>query len=297
VAEQALKPCARATEYEYVRAWIVACLTACGALAAAPAALADTGDSSNWAGYAVHGTQFHEVSATWRQPAVSCVRGHDSYSAYWVGLGGFSAGSQALEQVGTEADCGLDGRPTLSAWYEMVPAASMPVEMTVTPGDTIEAQVTVAGNRATLVLRDRTRHERFHTTVASRQIDVSSAEWVVEAPSDCITSCLTLPLANFGTAAFGSARAQAASGHWGSVSDPAWSATRIRLSPAGAHFTAVHPGNRTTGAAVPSALSNGGTAFSVAFAQIPVSGNGYGTRRASTRRGGRLLHPLRRGGI
>jgi peptidase A4-like protein len=270
-------------------------MTALGTLGIAPAALADTGESSNWAGYAVHGTQFHTVSGSWRQPAVSCVRGHDAYSAYWVGLGGFSAGSQALEQIGTEADCGQDGRASLTAWYEMVPAASMPIALTIAPGDEMDASVTVTGSRAALVLVDRTRHERFHVSVSSRQIDVSSAEWIVEAPSDCITSCLTLPLADFGLTAFSSSRAQATGGHWGPISDPAWSSTRIRLSPSGAHFTVARPGARTTGAAVPSALSSGGTSFSVAFAQIPVSTGGSWLRRARARRARKLIHPLQRG--
>ncbi len=266
-----------------MRRWTVIVLIALGALATAPAALADSGESSNWAGYAVHGTSFHRVSATWRQPAVSCPRGHASYSAYWVGLGGFSSGSQALEQIGTEADCNPDGTSTLSAWYEMVPAASVPISMTVHAGDTVDAEVTVAGHRAMLWLRDRTRHHTFRTTISASQIDVSSAEWIVEAPSDCLSSCLTLPLANFGTAVFTSARAEAENGHSGSVTDPAWSSTRIRLSPAGAHLTSVRsPG---LGAALPSGLSGTGTSFSVTFARAGLLGGTYAIRHTALRRG------------
>ena len=113
-------------------------LLAAGALTLAPPALADDGVSSNWAGYAVHGAGFHSVWASWRQPGVSCARGQTAYSAYWVGLGGYSSGSQALEQIGTEADC-RNGRPVLSAWFEMVPAASVPVSLPVSVGDDITA--------------------------------------------------------------------------------------------------------------------------------------------------------------
>jgi hypothetical protein len=226
---------------------------------------------------------------------VSCVRGHDTYSAYWVGLGGFSPGSQALEQIGTEADCDISGHASISVWYEMVPAASMPISMSVVSGDQIDARVAVTGHRATLVLRDVTRHERFHITVSSQQIDVSSAEWIVEAPSDCITSCLTLPLADFGTAAFTSARVQAVGGHSGTIADSTWTSTRIRLSPTGAHFTTVHAGARTTGAALPSSLAGGGSAFSVSFTEIPAGTGGFAVKRSHIRRAGHILHPPLRG--
>src|SRR5438045_7249221 len=66
---------------------------------AAPSALADSVQSSNWAGYTVHraGVRFTKVLAAWRQPAPSCVGGQRTFSAVWVGLGGYSASSSALE--------------------------------------------------------------------------------------------------------------------------------------------------------------------------------------------------------
>ena len=83
-----------------------------GALVAAPAALADSVQSSNWAGYAVHrgGVRFKRVTGTWRQPRVTCVGGRATYSSVWVGLGGYSESSQALEQIGSEVDCNARGR-------------------------------------------------------------------------------------------------------------------------------------------------------------------------------------------
>jgi hypothetical protein len=52
------------------------------ALAAAPAALADTSQSSNWAGYAVHrsGVSFRTVSGTWTQPHATGTAGTAGYS-------------------------------------------------------------------------------------------------------------------------------------------------------------------------------------------------------------------------
>src|SRR5262245_50655607 len=71
--------------------------------------------SSNWSGYVSTGlgststtasatTQFKRVTATWKQPAATCTgNGTASASAMWVGLGGYSTRSTALEQAGTSA--------------------------------------------------------------------------------------------------------------------------------------------------------------------------------------------------
>ena len=272
---------------------------AAAALLFAPAALADSGQSTNWAGYAVHGTSFRQISATWQQPSVACLRGRDTYSAYWVGLGGYNLGSQALEQIGTEADCNVDGSRTLSAWYEMVPAASMPIAMTIAPGDRMQADVAVSGHRATLVLRDRTRHRAFRISVSAAHVDVSSAEWIVEAPSDCMSSCVTLPLADFGAAVFSAARAQTTGGHWGAINDPAWSATRITLAPQ----ALLASGHASRSGAVPSSLEAGGTSFAVSFGQAAAGARVFSTRRGHRRAAGHtrarrltargLVHPVR----
>jgi len=60
--------------------------------ASAPAALADSTQSSNWAGYAIHrsGVSFTKVIGAWRQPSATCTAGSPAYSSAWVGLGGYS---------------------------------------------------------------------------------------------------------------------------------------------------------------------------------------------------------------
>ena len=95
-----------------MRSSIVIALIAAACAMTAPAALADATNSSNWAGYAVHkpGVLFHTVSGTWRQPDAKCTPGAQSYSAFWVGLGGFSLNAPALEQTGTEVDCSISGK-------------------------------------------------------------------------------------------------------------------------------------------------------------------------------------------
>jgi hypothetical protein len=262
------------------------------ALAGAPAALADTSVSSNWAGYAVHrsGVHFSQVSAVWRQPTASCASGNQSYSAAWVGLGGYSTSSSALEQVGTEVDCSLSGRVVSSAWYELVPAPSEPIELTVHPGDLMAAVVGVVGHRVTVTLNDLTRHHSFSKTMHSASIDVSSADWIVEAPSDCIsaTSCQTLPLANFGKVAFASTFAKSTTGYLGAILSSTWDPTKITLSPGGRRFIAYRGSGPSAGGAVPGKLTASGSAFSVNYQQVSVQSNPFfGARRTAA---GYLVH-------
>ncbi len=58
---------------------------------ARPPASADSTQSSNWAGYAVHrrGVRFSKVIGTWTQPRATCTPGQATYSSVWVGIGGY----------------------------------------------------------------------------------------------------------------------------------------------------------------------------------------------------------------
>ena len=147
-------------------------------------AAAATAVSSNWSGYSISGTTFATVSGTWTQPAANCTSTASSVaaSAFWVGLGGDSETSNALEQTGTEADC-TNGAATYSAWYELVPAASVKVPLTVSAGDEISATVSVSGSSVTVKLRNLTTGKSFSKTLRMASPDTSSAEWVAEAPS------------------------------------------------------------------------------------------------------------------
>ncbi len=235
------------------------------ALAAPAAALADASLSTNWAGYAVHraGVRFRNVSATWTQPATACSTPSPTYEATWVGIGGYNANSTALEQIGTELDCTGSDAARSGAWYEVVPAPSRRITMTVRPGDTITASVTVVGRRVTLRIADRTRHESFSKALTAGSVDVRSAEWIVEAPSACFSdnTCRTLPLTDFGTVSFGGASATTAKGRRGPITSPVWGRSKIILAAAGRTYISGGAGGR----AVPSALSSSGSSFAVSY--------------------------------
>jgi hypothetical protein len=261
---------------------LLAPLTAALALLApAPAAAASSSVASkNWSGYAVHraGVRFRSVSGSWRVPSASCTAKDPAYSATWVGLGGYSLSSQALEQIGTETDCTAAGRVATSAWYELVPAPSRAARLTVHPGDAVTGSVSVRGRTVTLTLADRTSGRRFSRTLNVSPLDLSSAEWIEEAPSECTgqSDCQILPLADFGTVDFTGALAVDDRGRRGSVIDRAWGSTRITMSGAGRYYVSQGGG----ASAAPSPLADGGRAFQVTYLQGSAS---RPARRANVR--------------
>ena len=173
-----------------------------------PAQLATTGAaplSYNWAGYANTGSPgqtFSYVAGSWTVPTVTASPfSPSSYSAFWVGLDGYS--SNSVEQTGIAADV-TNGVTHYSAWWEMYPNAPVTItSVNVSPGDQMSASVTYLGsNSYQLVLNDVTTRHDFSVTVAGSNDARSSAEWIAEAPASYGG---ILPLADFGTVNFSNA--------------------------------------------------------------------------------------------
>jgi hypothetical protein len=237
-------------------------LLAFGAAAAADTAWADTAwadtvpaaNSANWAGYVASapsgGSGFTRVSGTWVQPTAGTSAG-DGDSAFWVGLGG-NGQSNALEQVGTQANV-ANGEPVYYAWYELLPAAPVKLDLAIHPGDRISASVAVSATNVAVSLSDQTTAQSYTNTLPMTSPDTSSAEWIAEAPSasDGQGNFQPLPLADFGSVTFASASATAG-GHTGTIADSSWSAEPVALS------------ESSSATAQPSSLSSDGSSFSVA---------------------------------
>jgi hypothetical protein len=153
--------------------------------------------SENWAGYVAAGTAgaFTRVSASWAEPAATCGAG-ETFSSFWVGLDG--AGTDTVEQTGTEADCANDAA-TYQGWFEMFPSAPVFYDNPVHPGDAMSASVVANGGGSfTLTLTDSTQRWTKTTHQTSDTAQLGSAEIIAEAPSDGTV----LPLSDFGTVKF-----------------------------------------------------------------------------------------------
>jgi len=253
--------------------------------------------STNWAGYAVTGADtnspiaFTSVTGTWTQATATCGPGDGrAASAAWVGLGGYSLTSRAVEQIGTDADCTEDGPPSYYAWYELVPAPPVNLTIKIHPGDVITTSVNVDGDNVVLQLIDRTRHVRFTKRSSMARPDTSSAEWIAEAPSSCTGfTCNPLPLANFGSVTF-SRIAMIGDGHPGTLLDPSWTAVPLQLVPDGNGF-GFFPGpyhghgygvqTSTAGTSAPGAVTLDGRSFTLNWVSDASESGASGASAAS----------------
>jgi len=244
----------------------------------APLALGAPDESStNWAGYAVMSPDatttpmsFTSVTGTWTQVAAACGTGDaNAASAVWVGLGGYSTTSQALEQIGTDADCSPSDTPSYYAWYEIVPDPPVNLPLKINPGDTITTSVNVSGSTVLLQLKDHTRHVTFTKSLTASLLDLTSAEWIAEAPAECSsnTACKQLALTDFGSVSF--ARTYAVGNDAdGTITGPGWSATAIQLVPHAQRFYGAsnQSTSGTPGAgAMPYGLTANGTGFTITW--------------------------------
>jgi hypothetical protein len=158
--------------------------------------------STNWSGYAVTAANgsVTDAKGSWIVPAImgSCPA-TNQYSSFWVGIDGFNSGS--VEQIGTDSDC-QGGVPTYYAWYEFYPHPSFLISgLSISAGDNITAETSysTSSRSFTVTLTNVTTGGTFSISSRVSRAQRSSAEWIAEAPS----SGGILPLADFGTVAFG----------------------------------------------------------------------------------------------
>ncbi len=261
-----------------------------------PTALRVASDvSSNWSGYVATGlgsttttasssTTFKNATATWKVPKATCTAtGTASASAVWVGLGGYSTSSTALEQTGTSSDCSAEGVPSYYAWWEIVPEPSVKIKLKLLPGDVVTGSVVVDGREVLMQIKNRTRKTVFTKRVMFDAPDLTSAEWIAEAPSECSSNgfCRQVPLANFGSITFTKVAALASidglGDQGGTITSTLWQSTPIQLVPQRSrrfYGDVIERPDATTGSAgaTPYGLAADGGSFSVAW--VPNATNG-----------------------
>lgn len=154
----------------------------------------------NWDGYAVS-TQagaVTDVKGSWVVPSVK-TKVPSQYSCNWVGMDG--ANSPTVEQIGTDSDTDVKGKPSYYAWYEIYPDIAHQIPLKINANDKISAEVSYNPKTSvfTLSIKDITTGKSFETKQKYDGCVRSSAEWVNEAPY----MNGVLPLTNFGTTLFG----------------------------------------------------------------------------------------------
>jgi hypothetical protein len=244
--------------------------------------------SSNWAGYVATGPgststtaspsmAYTDVTGQWVQPTAVCVPGSPTSVAIWVGLGGYSESSQRLEQTGTSADCSQSGEASYYIWYELVPADSVNVtSLKINAGDVIASVVQVKGSRVLVQVIDRTRRARFTRRLRLAAPDLTSAEWIVEAPSQCNVSgfCSQIALTNFGSIDFTQSFATG-NGIGATMSSPNWGLTALQLVPRAHRRFGQNDASSSNdfgpAGANPSALGADGKSFSIAWQANPIA--------------------------
>ena len=185
----------------------------------------NTNQSSNWFGYnqgtLEQGSKlFNAVTGDWTVPtATQHTAGQAEDSSDWIGIGGgcvdagCTATDNTLIQTGTEQDVSSTGAASYSAWYELVPAPSIGISMTVAPGDHMHASVSevVADSNAwTITIKDVTRGESYTTTVPYSSTH-GTAEWIEETPLLIGTNAGFASLPNLSNPAFSLATTNGAS--------------------------------------------------------------------------------------
>jgi hypothetical protein len=177
--------------------------------------------SNNWSGYNRGSletgtpTLFSQVSSDWTVPTASQhTAGQAENSSTWIGIGGGClnatclATDNTLIQTGTEQDVGATGVATYSAWYELIPAPSIQVSLTVRPGDHIHADIrelVSSSNVWTITLTNTTTGANFTTTVPYSSTK-GTVEWIEETPLLIGTNAGFSTMPNLSAANFDNAR-------------------------------------------------------------------------------------------
>lgn len=213
--------------------------------------------SENWSGFAVTGSKFTNAAGSWHVPGVDCAKTPNTYSAFWVGIDGYSDGT--VEQTGTASDC-VGGTPSYYAWYEFYPAGPVVIaSVPVGNGNIISASVSYSGSKFTVTLTNETTGKSFSKTSTVSGAKRTSAEWIAEAPC-CTTGGGILPLADFVKANFGYDKTGVASTNYATDSS-----TTGPISSFSSREKITMVSSKSVTEAVPSNLTADGTSFFVTW--------------------------------
>jgi hypothetical protein len=209
--------------------------------------------SRNWSGASVVANKFRRftaIASLWRVPLPNPPPGApvdgDYRATTWIGLDGDRLRSRSLPQLGTTqavvVASGVAQPPTYSAWFQWWVRDAIYPPMTFDPtiypvdaGDTIISYLWVnAGSNSVNVIMANVSQLwavifKFLGNGASLPVEGSTAEWIVERPTDLNNPDVLYPLPDYGQVLFLACNTAAAHDPPGGVAGDLDDARRIRM--------------------------------------------------------------------
>ena len=138
--------------------------------------------SANWSGYEVSDGPYTSVAGTFTVPSLAS-SSTVSAMAEWVGIDGAANSSLIQAGVGESFDP-TTNQVLIQPWWEILPAPETPItSVVVAPGDTVTVAIgQSSASMWTIHVTNDTNGQSF-TTDQSYSGPLSSAEWIVEAPT------------------------------------------------------------------------------------------------------------------
>jgi hypothetical protein len=207
-------------------------------------------DTTNWAGYAVTGSDFTGAGGSWIVPKYHCIITPNSKSVAFVGIDGYS--DTTIEAIGTESDC-VGTKYQYFAWYTLGTTVTKITGFSVKSGDAILASVSYAGSEFTVEILNLTQGTVFSTSAAVSGAQRSSAEWIVARYVNPVS-----PLMDFGIVSSGQ--------DFTNVAETDWATDSAGRGPIGAFGSKMVKINMVQGGvtyATPTALTPDGSSFQV----------------------------------
>jgi hypothetical protein len=217
--------------------------------------------NESWAGYAVTGSGFNQVSGSWTVTPVDCDASPGSDSSQWVGIDGWT--SDTVEQTGTDSDCN-GTTPSYYVWYEFYPKGTIVISsVSIAPGDTFVGSVAYDGrDRYTVTITNTTTNQSFSkqvTFAGSRgaKPEWNSAEWIMEMDGR--------RLSDFGTEPFGTYFTGVPNGNNAATSSTVSGIIADFGSAVQESITTKNGSSSDTVTSVPSSLAPDGSGFTVTW--------------------------------
>ena len=145
-------------------------------------------DSGNWSGYGDGNGPNTAVTGTFTVPSLDTGQ-TGTNMAEWVGIDGWTNSSLIQAGIDESPDPNNSNLFYLFPWWEILPASATPITLAqpLKAGDSVTIDIAqVSGSLWSITLTDDTTGSSFNT-MQTYTGPGSSAEWIVEAPTDSST--------------------------------------------------------------------------------------------------------------